>query len=156
MVEPPAGRAGAVARPAPGPVVAAVAGPPGAVGAAGRELVASPRTWGRAAVLAGRVVVGRLEDAGGRAVVGGAAVAGGAAVVGGAVVTAGAVVTGGLVVVGWTGWAAAVPARAGHSPRAMTAPTSARSSMTNEPPGAVRQEPQHHTGRAWSVMRYMS
>jgi hypothetical protein len=101
-------------------------------------------------VVAGRVVAGRLEVAGGRAVVGGVAV------VGGAVVTGGAVVAGGLEVVGWTGWAAAVPARAGHSPRAMTAPSSARSSMTNEPPGAVRQEPQHHTGGARSVMRYMS
>ena len=79
---------------------------------------------------AGRVVAGRLEGAGGRAVVAGAAVVGGAGVVGGAVV-GGAVVTGGLVVVGSTGWAPAVAGRIADSP---TAPSSARSSMTNEPP----------------------
>ena len=95
MVEPPAGRApGAVARRAPEVV---------APGAAGRELVASPRTWGRGAVAAGRVVAGRLDETGGRAVVADAPVVAGAAVVGGAVVAGAAVVAGGLVVVGSTG-----------------------------------------------------
>ena len=83
--------------------------------------------------MAGRVVAGRLEGVGGRAVVAGAAVVGSAGVAGGAVV-GGAVVTGGLVVVGSTGWAPAVAGRIAHSPTAVTAPSSARSSMTNEPP----------------------
>jgi hypothetical protein len=154
MVEPPADRAGATAWLAPGAVASGPAGLPGT--AAGRELVASPRTWGRGGVVAGRVVAGRREDAGGRAVVGGVAVAGGAAVVGGPAVVGGAVVTDGAVTVGSTGWAPAVPGRIDHSPRVRTAPNSARSSMTNEPPVPVRQEPQHHTGGAWHVMRQMS